>query len=152
MKLVFTQLSMSWNRVISLIAISFVFLFLSSCNPKYPDADLIVRYTLDNKEKFDDNNKFSIIVIRTPYLACGASMQKYDYEYVLEYSRKNFAPPIYILYDFDLVLYGLDSALYEGFHHIVESPFVLDSYAYPYIPTTFQIENKKIIKWKEFLE
>lgn len=141
---------MNCNKLFFLIAIC-LFTFLSiSCRQNYPDEDLIIRYTVENSIKFDNNNEFSIIVMRTPVLSCGAGLQKYNYTHVLENSKKEFEPPVYVLYDFELILFDIDSSLYENFHQIKGSSFVLDSYAFPYTPTSFQIKNKKIVKWKEF--
>ncbi len=141
---------MNWNKLFFLIAICLFTIFSISCSQKYPDEDLIIRYTVENSNKFDSNNEFSIIVMRTPVLSCAAGLQKYNYTHVLENSKQNFEPPLYMLYDFELILYDIDSSLYENITQIKESSFVLDSYAYPYTPTTFQIKSKKIVKWKEF--
>jgi len=125
-------------------------LLFYSCKKKYPNEDLIIRYTVENAKQFENKNEFSVLIIRTPLLSCAAGLENHDYKSILNETKQNFAHPLFFASDWDLLLFGIDSVYYEDYTQIIDSPFVLDQYAYPYTPTAFRIKNNKIVTWKEY--
>ena len=141
---------MNYHKQSSFLIFLALLLLFCSCKKKYPNEDLIIRYTVENAKQFENKNEFTVLTIRTPLLSCAASLEKHDYKSILSETKQNFAHPLFIISDWELSLYGLDSVLYEDYTQILECPFVLDKYAYPYTPTAFRIKNKKIETWKEY--
>lgn len=141
---------MNYHKQSSFLIVLALLILFCSCKKKYPNEDLIIRYTVENAKRFENKNEFSVLIIRTPLLSCAASLENHDYKSILSETKQNFVHPLFIISDWDLSLYGIDSVLYKDYSQIIECPFVLDKYAYPYTPTAFRIKNNTIVTWKEY--
>lgn len=141
---------MNYHKQSSFLIFLALVLLFCSCKKKYPNEDLIIRYTVENAKRFENKNEFTVLAIRIPLLSCAASLENHDYKSILGETKQNFAHPLFIISDWELSQFGIDSVLFEDYTQILECPFVLDKYAYPYTPTAFWIKNQKIIKWTEY--
>lgn len=141
---------MNYHKQSSFLIFLALVLLFCSCKKKYPNEDLIIRYTVENAKRFENKNEFTVLAIRIPLLSCAASLENHDYKSILNNTKQTFPNPLFFVSDWELTLYGIDSVCDLDYTQIIDSPFVLDQYAYPYTPTAFWIKNQKIIKWTEY--
>jgi len=79
---------MNYHKQSSFLIFLALLLLFCSCKKKYPNEDLIIRYTVENAKRFENKNEFSVLIIRTPLLSCAAGLENHDYKSILSETKK----------------------------------------------------------------
>jgi len=137
---------------LSIIALLFVLSFFNlSCQPKFKDEDLIIRYLNENEDKFEKNDEFHVLVLRHLQLSCSAAHFGYDVNLTITRVKDSLqADRLFLLFDSEQYLMIIQNQFpTDSLKFILDSPQTLDEYAFPYTPHIFHIKGNKIRDWKE---
>jgi hypothetical protein len=137
------------NRL--LVLLTTMLLLISSCTHKYKDADLIERYIIETKQEVFQNSEYYLLVMRDFPLSCTSSLFGYNSDAILFKIQDSLIDSkIIVLFDNDYFKLKYQyTFINNGFNYIIDSPEVLDSYAFPFTPHLFYIKNGKVVKWKK---
>lgn len=138
------------NKRRLLLAFIVVLLATSACSEKYKDADLIERYIRETKHEVFQKPDYHLLVLRDFPLSCTARLFGYNADAIMQTIQDSLqGTSIIVLFDNDYFKLKYQyTFLKNGFDYIIDSPEVLDSYAFPFTPHLFHIKKGNIVNWK----
>ncbi len=139
-------------KFLNIIIMLFVLCLVQmSCQQKFKDEDLIIRYINENEDKFENNDELHLLVLRHFQLSCSAAHFGYDVNMTITKVKDSLQiDELFLLFDnehYSMIVqnqFSNDSLIF-----ILDSPQTLDDYAFPYTPHLFHIKDMKIKNWKE---
>jgi hypothetical protein len=139
------------NRIRLLLFFAAFLLVFYACKEKYKDADLVERYIRENNDVVFNQAEYYLLVLRDFPLSCTSSLFGYDADAIMFKVQDSLqGSKIIVLFDNDYFKLKYQyTFLKNGFDYIIESPQVLDNYAFPFTPHLFRIKKGKITEWKK---